>query len=164
MEESKSIILPTKEYANAISRDLDYNVELESTQNLMRLGDRDIVLNLNDLFGAERAAGIDYKIFGKLTILYRDQNHKRYWFCKCSCNNQIIEHSISATHFASGHTNSCGCLQKESAKETIKIPQKIIKDNIINIKGHIFDKNDIITRDHCWLIKKTTENRVKSLI
>jgi hypothetical protein len=72
MEEKKQIILPTKEYANAISRDLDYNVELESTQNLMRLGDRDIVLNLNDLFGAERAAGIDYKIFGKLKMIFRN--------------------------------------------------------------------------------------------
>ena len=50
MEESKSIILPNKEYANATSRDLDYNVELQSSQNLMRLGDRDIILNLNDLF------------------------------------------------------------------------------------------------------------------
>ena len=72
MEEKKQIILPTKEYANAISRDLDYNVQLESSQNLMRVGDRDITLNLNDLFGAERAAGIDYKIFGKLKMIFRN--------------------------------------------------------------------------------------------
>jgi hypothetical protein len=72
MEENKSIILPSKEYANAISKDLDVKLELESSQNLMRLGDRDIVLNLNDLFGSERTQSIDYKIFGKLKMIFRN--------------------------------------------------------------------------------------------
>jgi hypothetical protein len=52
--------------------------------------------------------------FGKLTALKRDENpHKgnARWLCQCDCGG------ISATRsnkLISGHTKSCGCLQREN--------------------------------------------------
>lgn len=56
------------------------------------------------------------KGFGRLTVIKRDLNSKRTkWECKCECGN--IK-SIQATHLRSGATTSCGCYQKEKAKES----------------------------------------------
>lgn len=53
--------------------------------------------------------------FGRLTVLYRDTASKRTkWICECKCGK--IK-SIQATHLLSGATQSCGCYQKEKARE-----------------------------------------------
>lgn len=58
--------------------------------------------------------------FGRLTVLYRDETKpkghqcKVYWVCRCDCGNTK---SISSDKLRSGETQSCGCLQKERAKE-----------------------------------------------
>jgi hypothetical protein len=72
MEDNKEIILPSKEYANAPATDIQLKVELESSESLMRIGDRDIILNVADLFQQERNDGISYKIYGKLKMIFRN--------------------------------------------------------------------------------------------
>jgi hypothetical protein len=72
MENNKQILLPSKEYAKAKAKDVDFKLELESSQNLMRLGDRDIVLNVNELFNKERSESINYNIFGKIKMIFRN--------------------------------------------------------------------------------------------
>lgn len=50
--------------------------------------------------------------FGKLTVLSRQFKNKRgqaHWLCKCKCGNEKI---IAGHHLRSGHTKSCGCLNK----------------------------------------------------
>lgn len=57
------------------------------------------------------------KRFGKLTVLKIDENKSRgelYWLCLCDCGNLK---SIQGRKLRSGWTKSCGCLQKEWAKE-----------------------------------------------
>lgn len=51
--------------------------------------------------------------FERLTALYRLHNyHNRgtYWICLCDCGNFVY---VKGCHLQSGHTKSCGCLQKE---------------------------------------------------
>ncbi|BAQ14673.1 hypothetical protein CBB2_2563 [Clostridium botulinum] len=59
------------------------------------------------------------KKFGKLIVIERDYSSKRTkWICKCKCGK--IK-SIQAGHLMSGSTTSCGCYQKEKAREANKV-------------------------------------------
>lgn len=63
--------------------------------------------NTNNLIG---------KKFSRLTVLRRadinGDGGKAKWICQCDCGN-IVE--VTGDHLVSGHTQSCGCLQKELA-------------------------------------------------
>ena len=54
--------------------------------------------------------------FGKLTPLYRiktnDTSRAAKWHCKCDCGNEC---DVRGSGLTSGNTQSCGCLQKETA-------------------------------------------------
>lgn len=50
------------------------------------------------------------KTFGYLTPLYYIKGGK--WHCKCKCGKEI---DVDTRNLNSGHTKSCGCLQKEKA-------------------------------------------------
>lgn len=55
--------------------------------------------------------------FGRLTVIeYKGQkkDHIVLWLCKCECGNERI---IPTSHLKNGHTISCGCFQKEKAKQ-----------------------------------------------
>lgn len=77
------------------------------------------------------------KTFGRLTVLYRAENNSNNghvkWVCSCSCgNSKLIE--VNGTHLRNGHTQSCGCLQKEKAREL----------NFIDMTGEQFGKITVL--------------------
>lgn len=57
------------------------------------------------------------KIYGELIVeeFYPTKKIGNHWKCKCSCGNTVIL-TTSALH--SGHTRSCGCLQRKIASAT----------------------------------------------
>jgi hypothetical protein len=70
--EKKEILLPSKRYFKAEEQDLNLSVKLENDETLLREGDKDIVLNLADLFNEERNKSVNYKIFGKIKMIFRN--------------------------------------------------------------------------------------------
>jgi len=59
--------------------------------------------------------------FGRLTVLEdvgRTKGKKVIWRCLCDCGNAV---DVAASNLQSGHTQSCGCLNKERVSETHKI-------------------------------------------
>lgn len=51
--------------------------------------------------------------FGRLTVVKRMPNNNRnqaVWKCRCDCGNEII---VEAGHLRNGHTQSCGCFQRD---------------------------------------------------
>ena len=89
------------------------------------------------------------------------------WLCKCDCGKKII---VRRGSLQSGNTKSCGCLQKESAKE--KGEKRIGKDspNYVNgnacgkyIKEILKLKEKIRKRDNytCQHCDKTQEQNLK---
>lgn len=67
------------------------------------------VMSLNDLTG---------QVFGRLTVVSCAENSKggiARWNCECSCGGSAI---VRSNHLKNGHTQSCGCLQKERTSET----------------------------------------------
>lgn len=67
--------------------------------------------------------------FGRLVAMEYVGNSR--WKCKCECGNEPI---VLTTHLISGHTKSCGCIQKENTA----------KANIINIVGKKFGNLTVI--------------------
>lgn len=75
--------------------------------------------------------------FGRLTVLYKDQNNKKtgtYWVCQCDCGN--IK-SVRRDHLINGHIKSCGCYNIEAIK----------KRNFIDLTGQTFGKLTVIKQD-----------------
>lgn len=67
---------------------------------------------------ARLATDLTGKHFGRLNVLKMTRNRrgKLAWECRCDCGNVIV---TSASHLTSGHTKSCGCLQKEMFSKTV---------------------------------------------
>ena len=55
--------------------------------------------------------------FERLNILCeikeRSKSKKVIWQCKCDCGRETF---VSSAHLISGHTRSCGCIQREAVK------------------------------------------------
>ena len=68
----KRIILPSKKFFGSINEDQTIRVGLEETENLLREGDRTIILNNAELFNKERNESSNYKIHGKLKMVFRN--------------------------------------------------------------------------------------------
>lgn len=70
--EKKKIILPSKRFHKANEEDLTIRLNLNETENLMREGDRNIVLDIAELFDKERNESKNFKIHGKLKMVFRN--------------------------------------------------------------------------------------------
>ena len=60
------------------------------------------------------------KKFNRLTVLElaeRNSSGQIQWKCRCNCGNIIF---ATTTYLKSGHTKSCGCLNKEKASNRLK--------------------------------------------
>ena len=66
--QKKKIILPTLKYENAPSDELQIRVGLDEEKSLLRIDDRDVILDLAEQFKVEREACLRYKIFGKIKV------------------------------------------------------------------------------------------------
>lgn len=57
--------------------------------------------------------------FGRLTVIQRQPtvNGKTFYLCKCDCGNTKL---IIGSSLSDGRTRSCGCLQKEKAREYVE--------------------------------------------
>lgn len=83
--------------------------------------------------------------FGRLTVLERAPNYitpkgrqRSNWKCQCECGKII---TVIGTHLRNGNTKSCGCLQKEKAKQLLKDYHKYPNTNykLINKKYNKYD-------------------------
>lgn len=55
-------------------------------------------------------------IFGRLTVIKRDEKNRKKWICKCSCSIPPIIKSFAGGNLRSGTTTSCGCLRSEQSR------------------------------------------------
>lgn len=57
------------------------------------------------------------RVFYRLTVLGRsgtNNNGSATWLCQCSCKDKTIITTPTTNKLNSGHTRSCGCLQREA--------------------------------------------------
>lgn len=68
----KQILLPSKRYFKADDEDLNLALTLEEDKILLREGDRNIILDVDKQFNKERNASANYKIYGKIKMVFRN--------------------------------------------------------------------------------------------
>lgn len=61
--------------------------------------------------------------FGRLTVIGDGvhENYRHKWECRCECGNIVL---VDTSKLTTGHTQSCGCLQKERASKASLIHGK----------------------------------------
>lgn len=67
--------------------------------------------------------------FNKLTVLglgKRNSCGQIQWKCKCDCGNIVF---VTTSYLKSGHTKSCGCLNKEKSANRLKTKKFIDAKN-----------------------------------
>ena len=62
MEEKKEILSPNKRFKRAPEQDLTMRLNLDTSESLMRIGDKDIILDIDELYDKERNESVNYKI------------------------------------------------------------------------------------------------------
>lgn len=72
---NKKILLPSKKFFKSEEEDLNINISLDDNQKLLREGDKNIVLDINEQFNKERNASNIYKIYGKIRMIFRNMYH-----------------------------------------------------------------------------------------
>jgi hypothetical protein len=57
--------------------------------------------------------------FGRLRAikLYNGPSSRYRWVCQCSCGNTCV---VISKHLTTGHTQSCGCFQREQAGQSAR--------------------------------------------
>lgn len=55
------------------------------------------------------------KRYGRLMVLAKEEAENRYvrWKCICDCGGEAL---VMSAHLRSGHTTSCGCVQREAVR------------------------------------------------
>lgn len=88
------------------------------------------------------------QVFGRLRVISRAENNKAnkaQWLCECECGNKKI---IVGTQLRTGHTKSCGCLQKEKASKNMIETQKLgAQTRLVDLTGKTFGKLTVLRRD-----------------
>lgn len=103
------------------------------------------------------AKDISGQRFGNLTALYRTESNGRkqtYWVCKCDCGT--IK-SIGAGNLRQGTTVSCGCQNREKAK------QRMLEYNLSNVSiipGDRFGR--LVVLEHAGLRKQASRDKRES--
>lgn len=76
--------------------------------------------------------------FGRLTVITQtedkiDKNGRKRarWLCECDCGNPEFV-TVIGEHLISGHTKSCGCLQKEARIQNGKNPNSHKREKLCN--------------------------------
>ena len=81
---------------------------------------------------------------GRLTVLKRGENNSKgraQWICQCDCGNILI---VDGGSLRSGHTQSCGCYQRDRTSESCKIDligQTIGNFTVLDYYLKSFDEN-----------------------
>ncbi len=91
----------------------------------------DLPKNVKDISGI-RVGMLVVKKFSHI------QNHRAVWLCDCDCGTKMVP-KYGNLLTRKNPTKSCGCLQKNIAKNNVS---KIISKNIGRIKGNKYIKND----------------------
>jgi hypothetical protein len=95
--------------------------------------------------------------FGRLVVKCID--HKKsgniFWECVCDCGNTKI---TSYSSLNSGHTNSCGCIRKETAKNQGKCNLGLRRSKLGSLVGKIYNNWTVLE-----LVDSVNDDPYKSL-
>jgi len=68
----KEILLPEKRFKKSSPEELNLTINLTEEKTLLTNDDRDVILDVNKLFDKERNDSINYKLYGKMKMVFRN--------------------------------------------------------------------------------------------
>ena len=70
--------------------------------------------------GVPPTENIAGRVFGRLTALHveKRENGVEYWRCRCECGTETV---VRYRYLIEGHTKSCGCLQRTTFRENLRL-------------------------------------------
>ena len=117
--ENKNIILPTKRFANADQEDIDIRIGLDEQRNLLREGERNIILDINELFNKERNESKNYKIHGKIKMIYRNMYSGTTFYDPLNKNLYLVGDGSDNNFSGFLPYNEFALLRNDVVRETI---------------------------------------------
>ena len=120
---------------------------------------------LNENSYIKNAEDLKGQRFGRLVAkeLMKANKHGAFWLCECDCGNSKV---IAARNLKNGNTQSCGCLAKERAIESIRLGDSEGAFNALlytykrgaKIRGHEFlltkEEFRYLTKQNCFYCGK----------
>jgi len=97
--------------------------------------------------------------YGRLLVIQRAKINKgkgAYWLCKCDCGNEV---TVYGGNLRRGTTRSCGCLSRERASETHRLPYG---ESAFNTLIHRL-KRSAKQRGHSWSLTKDQIRQLTSM-
>ncbi len=94
----------------------DCGREISVAQTLLRSGQVQSCGCVGDVLPED----ITGRVFGQLTALgpAERKNGADYWRCRCTCGRETV---VRYAYLITGHTKSCGCLQKEVFRQNLQL-------------------------------------------
>lgn len=92
--------------------------------------------------------------FGRLVVLSRSATSAK-WVCRCDCGNLV---EVTTTHLKTGHTKSCGCLQKDIASEVRGINLNGQRFSLLTVEGLDIEKST--SEKKYWICQCDCGNRI----
>lgn len=97
------------------------------------------------------------EVFGRLTVIefagwrqYKSGTRSSLWKCRCECDEKEV--CVTAKELKSGHTSSCGCLQKETRQKVGLRSRQSTPDNPVAARNYAYEstKRGCKDRNLCW--------------
>lgn len=87
--------------------------------------------------------------FNRLTVVKNTGSGRRgrMWLCLCDCGGET---TTNAASLASGHTKSCGCLQKEKASKNSALARSALAKKVPQLEERFWSKVDKCGDGKCW--------------
>ncbi len=96
------------------------------------------------------------KKFNRLTVLglgKRNSSGQIQWKCKCDCGNIVF---ATTSYLKTGHTKSCGCLNRENASKRLKEKKFIEARNNYRKNNFLVDNTSLVLISSKKLRKNNT--------
>ena len=126
--ERKEIILPEKRYEKAPTEELSTVINFDESQVLLTNDERNVVLDVNELFNQERNDSLNYKLFGKVKMIFRNMysGNSEYTYLK----NKLV---LSSGDF-SGYLpyNEFAFLRNDFCRE---VNEKVVTSDLFDFTG-----------------------------
>jgi len=121
--EQNEILHPEKRYEKAPSEELITSVTLEGKRKLLTNDDRDVILNLAELFNTERQDSKNYKLYGKIKMVFRNMYTGFTFYEHLEKQLYLIGDGSDSNWNGYIPYDEFAFLRQDSIRETVAIPQ-----------------------------------------
>jgi hypothetical protein len=162
---NKKILLPSKKFFKAVDDEQSINLDLSNEYNLIREGERNIVLDLNELYDEERNESNKYKIYGKMKMIFSNgysgttnyDHLKNTLYLNGDGSNNVWEGNLPYNEFAFVRNDFIRVSENNIIGENSHLPINILENKFFNwglYLSYCFDKDSNFNFNYTYNLNK----------